>query len=63
MKAEIRLIYPLPAEDEWGRRGDATPDYCEEVKVSCVTELSNYAYDILRHTGAELVNFNFIGAA
>lgn len=61
MKAEIRLIYPLAVEDEFGMRSDAMPDYTEEIEVFCVTELSNYAHDLLRQTKAELVNFNFIG--
>lgn len=61
MKAEIRLIYPLPVEDEFGMRGDVVPDYTEEVEASCATELSNYAYELLKQTGAEVSNFNFIG--
>lgn len=61
MKAEIRLIYPLPVEDEFGIRGDATPDYVEEIEVSCVAELSNCGHGLLKQTGAEVVNFNFLG--
>jgi hypothetical protein len=50
MKAEITLIYPIYAKMD---------DYHEEIDALCVTELSNYAHELQRRTGAELVNFHF----
>lgn len=51
-EAEIILKYPVSAKME---------DYQEAVLVTCITELSNYAYELQHQTSAEIVNFNFIG--
>ena len=59
-KAEIRLIYPCPTRDEDGVLHAATEDYTEIVNVTCPTELATYADELLRHSGAEVCNFNFI---
>ena len=46
MQAEISLQFV-----------DPTFDRTELVEVFSKTELENYAYDLLRHEGAENVNF------
>lgn len=51
-EAEITLKYHPSAQMD---------DYQERVSVTCVTELSNYAYELQHQTRAEIVNFNFIG--
>ena len=55
MLAEIILQYRATENEP------QIPDYQEEVDVTCVTELANRAYEMLKQSGADNVNFCFIG--
>ena len=51
MQAEISLQFVDPSFDR-----------TETVDVFSITELENYAYELLRHEGAENVNFWIVNA-
>ena len=54
MRARITLQYRI-IEDE-----PRQPDWSTEVSVTCGTELANLAYEYLRKSGADNVDFHYL---